>query len=147
MKTCFQSKEEAEKDRKWYVVDAEGKNVGRLASQVAAMLRGKNNPKFCPHNDSGDFVIVVNAAKVVFSGNKVNNKVYYRHSNYVGGLKRKSAGELLKKKPEEVILHAVKGMLPKTTLGRAQLSKLKVYAGSEHRHKAQKPAVYSCLCS
>ena len=128
-----------EAEKKWYLVDAEGKTVGRLATQIADILRGKNNPKFTPHTDSGDFVVVVNAEKVVFTGNKLDEKVYYRHSGYVGGLKERTAKEQLQRQPTKVLMSAVKGMLPKNSLGRKQLTKLKVFAGTEHAHEAQKP--------
>jgi len=128
-----------EAEKKWYLVDAEGKTVGRLATQIADILRGKNNPKYTPHTDSGDFVVVVNAEKVVFTGNKLDEKVYYRHSGYVGGLKERTAKEQLQRQPTKVLMSAVKGMLPKNSLGRKQLTKLKVFAGTEHAHEAQKP--------
>ncbi len=126
-------------ERKWYVVDAAGQVLGRLASQIAARLRGKHKPEFTPHLDTGDFIIVVNAEKVMLTGNKKDKKIYYRHTGYIGGLKQQTAGEMLKKKPEDVIRLAVKRMLPKNRLGRKQLKKLKVYAGPEHPHKAQTP--------
>ena len=126
-------------DRKWYVVDAEGMTLGRLASEVAKVLRGKNKPIFTPHIDTGDYVIVVNAEKVKVTGKKLLQKVYYNHSDYVGGMKETTLKEMLAKHPERVIEHAVKGMLPKNTLGRAMAKKLKVYAGSEHPHMAQQP--------
>lgn len=125
--------------KKWLLVDAEGQTVGRLATKLADMLRGKNNPQYTPHTDSGDFVVVVNAEKVVFTGNKLDEKVYYKHSGYVGGLKERTAREQLAKKPTEVVMNAVKGMLPKNSLGRKQLTKLKVFAGTEHAHSAQNP--------
>ncbi len=126
-------------DRKWYVVDADGKTLGRLASEVAKVLRGKNKPIFTPHMDTGDYVIVVNAEKIKVTGKKLNDKIYYRHSDYVGGLKQTTLKEKLAKKPEEVIELAVKGMLPKGPLGRQMYKKLFVYAGPEHKHAAQKP--------
>jgi len=126
-------------ERKWYVVDAAGQILGRLASQVAARLRGKHKPEFTPHLDTGDFIIVINAEKVMLTGNKKDKKIYYRHTGYIGGLKQHTAREMLKKKPEDVIRLAVKRMLPKNKLGRKQLKKLKVYAGPEHPHKAQTP--------
>jgi large subunit ribosomal protein L13 len=127
-------------ERKWYIIDAAGKRVGRLASEIAAILRGKHKPEFTPHVDTGDFVIVINAEKVVFTGKKLTNKLYRRHSGYPGGLKTQTAQEILSgKKPENVLYLAVKGMLPHNTLGRAQLKKLKVYAGAEHPHSAQQP--------
>ncbi len=126
-------------DRKWYVVDAEGMTLGRLASEVAKVLRGKNKPIFTPHMDTGDYVIVVNAEKVKVTGRKLEQKVYYHHSGYVGGLKETTLKEKLAKKPEQVIELAVKGMLPKGPLGRQMYRKLFVYAGPEHNHAAQKP--------
>lgn len=128
-------------DRKWYVVDAEGMTLGRLASEVAKVLRGKNKPIFTPHIDTGDYVIVVNAEKVKVTGKKLLQKVYYNHSDYVGGMKETTLKEMLAKKPEKVIELAVKGMLPKGPLGRAMNKKLFVYAGPEHKHEAQKPEV------
>ena len=126
-------------DRKWYVVDAEGQTLGRLASNVAAVLRGKTKPEFTPFLDTGDYVIVVNAEKIKVTGKKLDNKIYKRHSDYVGGLKTQTLREKLNKKPEEVIELAVKGMLPKGPLGRQMFKKLHVYAGAEHDHAAQKP--------
>lgn len=126
-------------ERKWYVVDAEGKTLGRMASEIASTLRGKKKPIYTPHIDTGDYVIVVNAEKVVTTGKKLNQKVYYHHSEYVGGMKETTLKEMLNKKPEYVITHAVKGMLPKGPLGRKMLKKLFVYAGPEHKHAAQKP--------
>ena len=128
-------------DRKWYVVDAEGQTLGRLASEVAKVLRGKNKPIFTPHIDTGDYVIVINAEKVVVTGKKLDQKVYYHHSDYVGGMKDTTLREKIAKKPEEVIELAVKGMLPKGPLGRQMYKKLFVYAGPEHKHAAQKPEV------
>ena len=128
-------------DRKWYVVDAEGMTLGRLASEVAKVLRGKNKPIFTPHIDTGDYVIVVNAEKVKVTGKKLDQKVYYHHSGYVGGLKETTLREMLAKKPEKVVELAVKGMLPKGPLGREMFTKLHVYAGAEHPHTAQKPEV------
>ena len=125
--------------RNWVLVDAEGAVLGRLATQVAMILRGKNKPQFTPNSDCGDFVVVINADKVQLTGNKANQKVYYRHSGYNGGLKAESFRQAMAKHPEQVIERAVRGMLPKTTLGRAQLKKLKVYAGPEHPHTAQNP--------
>jgi large subunit ribosomal protein L13 len=130
---------EAELDKKWYLVDAENKVLGRLASQIASRLRGKHKAVFTPHADTGDFIVVINAEKVTITGSKATNKVYYRHTGYVGGLKEITAEKLLAKKPAEVLRLAVKGMLPKNSLGRRQLRKLKIYAGSEHPHEAQKP--------
>ena len=128
-------------ERKWYVVDAEGKALGRLASEVANVLRGKKKPIYTPHIDTGDYVIVVNAEKVVTTGKKLDQKKYYHHSEYVGGMKEATLKEMMQKKPEFVITHAVKGMLPKGPLGRQMLTKLHVYAGPEHNHAAQKPEV------
>ena len=126
-------------ERKWYVVDAEGKTLGRLASEVAKVLRGKNKPIFTPHLDVGDYVIVVNAEKVKVTGKKLDQKIYYHHSDYVGGMKETGLKEMLAKKPERVVELAVKGMLPKGPLGRQMYKKLFVYAGPEHKHAAQKP--------
>lgn len=126
-------------ERKWYVVDASGYTLGRLASEVAKVLRGKNKPIFTPHIDTGDYVIIVNADKVKVTGRKLDQKIYYHHSDYVGGMKTATLREKLNKKPEEVIEHAVKGMLPKGPLGREMYRKLFVYAGPEHKHAAQKP--------
>ena len=126
-------------DRKWYVVDATDMTLGRLASEVASVLRGKNKPIFTPHIDTGDYVIVINAEKIAVTGKKLDQKVYYHHSDYVGGMKEATLREKLNKKPEEVIEHAVKGMLPKGPLGREMFKKLYVYAGPEHNHAAQKP--------
>lgn len=126
-------------ERKWYVVDAEGKTLGRLASEVANVLRGKNKPTYTPHIDTGDYVIVVNAEKIQVTGKKLDQKIYYHHSEYVGGMKEATLREMMQKKPEFVITHAVKGMLPKGPLGRQMLKKLHVYAGPEHNHVAQKP--------
>ena len=126
-------------ERKWYVVDADGKSLGRLASEVANVLRGKNKPTYTPHIDTGDYVIVVNAEKIQVTGKKLDQKIYYHHSEYVGGMKEATLREMMQKKPEFVITHAVKGMLPKGPLGRQMLKKLHVYAGPEHNHAAQKP--------
>ena len=126
-------------DRKWYVVDADGKTLGRLASEVAKVLRGKNKPIFTPHMDTGDYVIVVNAEKVKVTGRKLDQKIYYHHSDYVGGMKEVTLKEKLAKKPEEVVELAIKGMLPKGPLGRQMYRKLFVYAGPDHKHAAQKP--------
>ena len=128
-------------DRKWYVVDAEGQTLGRLASEVAKVLRGKNKPIFTPHIDTGDNVIVINAEKIQVTGKKLDQKIYYHHSDYVGGMKETTLKEKLAKKPEQVIELAVKGMLPKGPLGRQMFKKLHVYAGPEHKHEAQKPEV------
>ena len=126
-------------DRKWYVVDATGMTLGRLSSEIAKVLRGKNKPIFTPHMDCGDYVIVVNAEKIVVTGKKLDQKFYYRHSEYVGGMKETTLKEMLAKHPERVIEHAVKGMLPKGPLGREMYKKLFVYAGPDHKHAAQKP--------
>ena len=128
-------------ERKWYVVDAEGCTLGRLSSQIASVLRGKNKPVFTPHVDTGDYVIVVNADKVKVTGKKMDQKVYYNHSDYVGGMKETNLKEMMATKPEKVVELAVKGMLPKGPLGRQMLTKLHVYAGAEHPHAAQKPEV------
>jgi large subunit ribosomal protein L13 len=127
------------RERNWLVVDATGKTLGRLATQIAHTLRGKRKPEYTPHIDVGDFVIVVNAERISVSGNKRQEKRYYRHSGYPGGLRSRTLEEMLARRPEEVIRLAVKGMLPRTRLGRAQLRKLKVYAGPDHPHAAQKP--------
>ncbi|WP_045221669.1 50S ribosomal protein L13 [Desulfonatronum thioautotrophicum] len=129
----------AELDREWYVVDAEDKILGRLASTIAGRLRGKHKPEFVPHMDNGDFIVVINAEKVKVTGAKLDQKMYNRHSGYMGGLKQTKLRTMLQKKPEHVLEHAVKGMLPKNRLGRALLKKLKVYPGSEHPHAAQQP--------
>lgn len=125
--------------RRWYLVDAEGQTLGRLATQIADTLRGKRKPTYTPHVDSGDFVVVVNAEKVAVTGNKLEQKRYYRHSGYPGGLRSRTLAEELVRRPTEVVRRAVKGMLPRNRLGRAQLRKLKVYAGPEHPHEAQRP--------
>ena len=126
-------------ERKWYVVDADGLTLGRLASEVAKILRGKNKPVFTPHVDTGDYVIVVNADKIHVTGKKLHQKVYYRHSDYVGGLKSCTLKELMEKHPTAAVEYAVKGMLPKGPLGRQMFTKLHVYAGPDHKHAAQKP--------
>ena len=128
-------------ERKWYVVDAEGCTLGRLASEVASVLRGKNKPVFTPHVDTGDYVIVINAEKIKVTGKKLEQKIYYSHSDYVGGMKETTLREMMNKKPEKVSELAVKGMLPKGPLGRQMIKKLHVYAGAEHGHEAQKPEV------
>ena len=128
-------------ERKWYVVDAEGQTLGRLASEVAKVLRGNNKPIYTPHVDCGDYVVIVNADKIVVTGKKLDQKIYYHHSGWVGGLKETTLREMLQKKPEQVVELAVKGMLPKGTLGRQMYTKLHVYAGAEHPHAAQKPEV------
>ena len=126
-------------ERKWYVVDADGCTLGRMASGVASVLRGKNKPQFTPHVDTGDYVIIVNADKIKVTGKKLEQKIYYNHSDYVGGMRETTLKEMLAKKPERVIELAVKGMLPKGPLGRSMYTKLFVYAGPEHKHEAQKP--------
>ena len=128
-------------ERKWYVVDATGHTLGRLSAEIASVLRGKKKPIFTPHIDTGDYVIVINADKVKVTGKKLDQKVYYNHSDYVGGMKETTLKEMLQKKPEYVVKHAVKGMLPKGPLGREMMSKLYVYAAPEHPHAAQKPEV------
>ena len=139
MKTYMANPDKIE--RKWYVVDAEGQTLGRLAAEVAKVLRGKNKPEFTPHIDTGDNVIVINAEKINVTGKKLDQKVYYHHSDYVGGMKETTLREMMAKKPEQVIELAVKGMLPKGPLGRTMIKKLHVYAGAEHAHQAQKPEV------
>ena len=129
----------ADRQRDWYVVDAEGQTLGRLATQIADTLRGKRKPTYTPHTDVGDFVVVINAEKVKLTGRKLEQKVYYRHSGYMGGLKSRTARQVMEKNPEEIIRHAVKGMLPKNSLGRSMFKKLKVYTGETHPHEAQKP--------
>ncbi len=137
MKTFVAKEHEIEK--KWYLVDAENRVLGRLATQIAVRLRGKHKPFFTPHADTGDFIVVINADKIALKGAKLDQKLYYRHSGYMGGLKKVSARRLLEKKPEEVLRSAVKGMLPKNSLGRRQLKKLKIYKGADHPHQAQEP--------
>ena len=139
MKTYMANPDKIE--RKWYVVDAEGQTLGRLAAEVAKVLGGKNKPEFTPHIDTGDNVIVINAEKIKVTGKKLDQKVYYHHSDYVGGMKETTLREMMAKKPEQVIELAVKGMLPKGPLGRTMIKKLHVYAGAEHAHQAQKPEV------
>lgn len=126
-------------ERKWYIVDANGCVLGRLASFVAVRLRGKHKPMYTPHVDTGDHIVVINADKIALTGKKWDEKLYHRHSGYMGGLKSMTARQLLQKRPEDLVIHAVRGMLPKNRLGRNMLKKLKVYAGSEHPHVAQKP--------
>ena len=128
-----------DRDRRWLVVDAEGQTLGRLATQIADALRGKRKPEYTPHVDTGDFVVVVNAEKIAVTGNKMTEKMYRRHSGYPGGLKERTLAEMLEQRPEEVIRKAVKGMLPRNRLARRQITKLKVYAGPNHPHTAQKP--------
>lgn len=137
MKTYQAKKEDIQ--HQWYVVDAEGKVLGRLASELAKILRGKNKPIYTPHVDTGDFVVVVNAKKVTLTGKKMKDKIYYRHTGHPGGIREMSAEKLLAKKPAEMIRMAVKGMLPKNSLGRQMLQKLKIYAGPQHPHESQKP--------
>ena len=139
MKTYMANPDKIE--RKWYVVDAEGQTLGRLSAEIAKVLRGKNKPVFTPHIDTGDYVVVVNAAKVKVTGKKLDQKVYYHHSDYVGGMKETTLREMMAKKPEAVVEMAVKGMLPKGPLGRTMIKKLHVYAGPEHEQQAQKPEV------
>lgn len=139
MKTYMANPDKIE--RKWYVVDAEGQTLGRLSAEIAKVLRGKNKPVFTPHIDTGDYVVVVNAAKVKVTGKKLDQKVYYHHSDYVGGMKETTLREMMAKKPEAVIEMAVKGMLPKGPLGRSMITKLHVYAGPDHEQAAQKPEV------
>lgn len=129
-------------ERKWYVVDAQGQTLGRLASEVASILRGKHKPTFTPNVDTGDHVIIINASKIELTGNKINNKIYYRHSNHPGGLKQRTANEMRTNYPEQMLELAIKGMLPKNTLGRQMFKKLHVYAGPEHKNQAQQPEVY-----
>ena len=130
-------------DRKWYVIDAAGCTLGRLSTEVASILRGKKKPIFTPHEDCGDYVIIVNAEKIKVTGKKLDQKVYYSHSDYVGGLKETSLKDMLANHPERVLEHSIKGMLPKGPLGRAMIKKLFVYAGPEHKHQAQKPEAYT----
>ena len=131
----------AEVKRDWYVIDAEGKTLGRLATEVARRLRGKHKPEYTPHVDTGDYIIVINAKKIGVTGNKEKDKIYYRHTGYIGNMKSISLGKLRQTFPDRIITTAVKGMLPKNPLGRAMFKKLKVYAGSEHNHQAQQPKV------
>lgn len=137
----FALKEADMLNKKWYVVDATDKVVGRLATEIATILRGKNKPTFCTNNDAGDFVVVINAEKVKFTGKKWKEKEYFWHTNHIGGIKKRTAEEMLNKHPENILLEAVKGMLPKNTLGRKQLTKCKVFVGPTHTHDAQKPEV------
>lgn len=139
MKKYTYSAKASDNQDNWWVVDADGMVLGRLATQIAARIRGKHNPMFTPHVDTGDSVIVINAAKIKLSGRKMDQKMYHHHSGYIGGLKSITARKLLEKRPEDLIRHAVKGMLPKNRLGRQLNKKLKVYAGSEHPHSAQQP--------
>ena len=139
MKTYIAKENEVLDSRRWYVVDAENQILGRMASQIASILKGKHKPIYSPHQDVGDFVVVVNAEKIRVTGNKLNDKMYYRHSGYPGGQKATSLSQMLQKNPERVIELAVKRMLPKNSLGRSMFMKLKVYAGPDHPHKAQTP--------
>jgi len=139
MKTVMANSETLE--RKWYVVDAEGQTLGRFASEVAKILKGKHKPEYTPHVDCGDYVIVLNCGKIKVTGNKASQKVYRHHTGWVGNLKEISYGDMMKKHPDRIIIHAIKGMLPKNSLGRQMIKKLKVYTGSEHNHEAQKPEV------
>ena len=139
MKTYMPNPQQVE--RKWYVVDAEGQTLGRMCSEIAKILRGKNKPIFTPHEDTGDYVIVVNAEKIVVSGKKLDQKVYYHHSDYVGGMKETTLKEMLAKHPDRVVELGVKGMLPKGPLGRQMYKKLFVYAGPDHKHEAQQPEI------
>lgn len=141
MRTTFMANEN-NIERKWLVVDAEGKRLGRLASEVATLLRGKHKPTYTPHADTGDHVIIINAEKIELTGNKITDKIYYRHTNYPGGLKERTADEMRTKYPERMLEMAVRGMLPKGPLGRKMAKKLHVFRGSEHAHQAQKPEVY-----
>ncbi|MFC7061856.1 50S ribosomal protein L13 [Halobacillus seohaensis] len=141
MRTTFMANENTV-DRKWYVVDAAGQTLGRLSSEVASILRGKNKPTYTPHVDTGDHVIIINAGEIELTGNKINDKIYYRHSTHPGGLKQRTANEMRTKYPEQMLELAVKGMLPKGSLGRKMGKKLHVYAGTEHKHEAQQPEVY-----
>ncbi|MGM7637284.1 50S ribosomal protein L13 [Bacillus sp. Hm123] len=141
MRTTYMAKAN-EIERKWYVVDAEGKTLGRLSSEVASILRGKHKPTYTPHVDTGDHVIIINAEKIELTGKKLTDKIYYRHSMYPGGLKSRTALEMRTNYPERMLELAIKGMLPKGSLGRQMAKKLHVYAGPEHKHEAQKPEVY-----
>lgn len=141
MRTTYMAKA-SDVQRDWYVIDAEGKTLGRLATEAARLLRGKHKPEFTPHVDTGDFVIVINCSKIALTGKKLDQKKYYRHSLYPGGLKVTKASDMLKNKPEQMVEIAIKGMIPHTKLGAAQLKKLRVYAGSEHEHQAQQPKIW-----
>ena len=141
MRTTFMAKGH-EVDRKWLVVDAEGQTLGRLASEVASILRGKHKPTFTPNVDTGDHVIIINAEKIHLTGNKLEGKIYYRHTQFSGGLKQRTAGEMKEKYPTQMLELAIKGMLPKNSLGRQMFTKLNVYTGAEHPHAAQKPEAY-----
>lgn len=139
MKKYTYSAKESDKKDDWYVVNADGRGLGRMATEIARRLRGKHNPLFTPHTDTGDSIIVVNAEKITLTGRKWDEKIYYRHSGYIGGLKSVTARQLLEKKPEDLVINAVRGMLPKNRLGRDLLKKLRVYAGPDHPHEAQQP--------
>ncbi|OLN23075.1 50S ribosomal protein L13 [Domibacillus antri] len=141
MRTTYMAKA-GEIERKWFVIDAEGKTLGRLSSEVASILRGKHKPTFTPHVDTGDNVIIINASKIELTGNKLQGKIYYRHSMYPGGLKTRTAQDMRANNPERMLELAIKGMLPKGSLGRQMFRKLHVYAGAEHKHEAQQPEVY-----
>lgn len=143
MDTYFQTAENAEVSRKWLLVDAQGKTLGRLASEVASLLRGKHKPTFTPHNDGGDYVVVINATQVRLTGNKLRDKTYKHHTGYPGGVKETTAGRILEKNPAQLIELAVWGMIQKGPLGRDTMKKLKVYPGAEHPHSAQRPAIYT----
>ena len=143
MNNTTYSAKTSELERKWYVIDAEGKVVGRLASEVAKILRGKNKPTFTPNVDTGDFVIVINTDKMVFTGNKLEDKIYRRHTGYIGNMKETQAKDMMAKDSTKVLMLAVKGMLPKNSLGRKMLTKLRVYSGAEHDQAAQKPEIYN----
>ncbi|HAA8252471.1 TPA_asm: 50S ribosomal protein L13 [Listeria monocytogenes] len=141
MRTTYMAKP-GEVERKWYVIDATGVSLGRLSSEVASILRGKNKPQFTPHIDTGDFVIIINAGKIGLTGKKATDKIYYRHSQYPGGLKSRTAGKMRTNNPEKLLELSIKGMLPKNSLGRQLFKKLHVYGGAEHEHAAQQPEVY-----
>ncbi|RKD67594.1 LSU ribosomal protein L13P [Sinobaca qinghaiensis] len=141
MRTTYMAKPK-ELEQKWHVVDADGQTLGRLSSEVASILRGKNKPQFTPHVDMGDHVIIINAGKIHLTGKKLRDKIYYKHSGHPGGLKETTAGDMRANKPERMLELAIKGMLPKTSLGRVQARKLHVFAGSEHNHQAQQPEKY-----
>ncbi|WP_252311588.1 50S ribosomal protein L13 [Sinobaca sp. H24] len=141
MRTTYMAKPK-EIEQKWHVVDADGQTLGRLSSEVASILRGKNKPEFTPHVDMGDHVIIINASKIHLTGKKLRDKIYYKHSGHPGGLKETTAGDMRANKPERMLELAIKGMLPKTSLGRVQSKKLHVFAGSEHNHQAQQPEKY-----
>jgi len=143
MKTFFETSEKAEQNRKWKIIDVAGKPVGRVASEIAGLLRGKHRPDYSPHTDGGDFVIVLNVEQVVFTGKKADQKLYQRHTGYIGGVKSEKASALLKRKPEEVIRHAVEGMLPDGPMGYKMMNKLKIYKGTVHPHAAQQPEEYT----